>query len=190
MKSFDSTSSGLSKYGFKQALLSPHGFHSECLSWREREVAVFGDLISMGYDDSLNLISSRGCVLSLHCDNPSLTLSPISFDPVAFEEAIESPIIISGKQKSYEKDEFTVYTQRNGYAGVSIVAKNFNQSTTLLLTMNITGKNVMSHQGTLTTTVNIPPGQAKVIHHLFPEVEPGAWSYKSSLSYQRVKSER
>lgn len=142
----------------------------------------------MGYDDSLNLISSRGCVLSLHCDNPSLTLTPISFNPLAFEEALEGPIIISGKQKAYPKDEFIVYTQRNGYAGVSIVAKNLNHMTTLLLTMNITGKNVMSHQGTNTATVTIPPGEAKVIHHLFPEVEPGAWSYKSSLSYQRVKA--
>jgi hypothetical protein len=187
LKKFDATSSGLSLHGFKQALLSSEGFHSNPLSWKEREVLLVTDLISMGYDDNLNLISSRGCVLSLHCDTPTLSLTPLSFTPELYEEAIESPILLTDKPKRYPKDEYVIFTQRNGYAGASIVAKNMSRVSNLLLTMAITGKNVMSHQGSLTVTVSIPPGEAKVIHHLFPEVEPGGWSYKQAVTFERVK---
>lgn len=185
LKLFDTTPAGLSKHGFKDALLSPKGFHSGSLTWQEREIAILGDLISMGYDENLNLIACRGCVLSLHCDTPTLSLVPLSFNPHAYEEAIEGSIILTGKQKAYPKDQFVIYSQRNGYAGVSIVGKNSHQSSTLLLTMTVTGNNVMSHQGTLEVTVSIPPQEAKVIHHLFPEIEPGGWNYKTSLSFQR-----
>jgi hypothetical protein len=142
----------------------------------------------MGYDENLNLISCRGCVLSLHCDTSTLSpLTPISFNPQAYEEAMEGSILLTGKQKTYPKDQFVIYTQRNGYAGVSIVGKNLQKGTNLLLTMVVSGKNVMSHQGSLEVTVTIPPLEAKVIHHLFPEVEPGGWNYKTAVSFQRKK---
>jgi hypothetical protein len=142
----------------------------------------------MGYDTNLSLISSRGTVLSLHCDTNSLTLSPLSFDAEIYEEAMEGPILSSDKPKTYTKEECILFTQRNGYAGASIVAKNVSLVTKLAITMTISGKNVMSHTGALAVTVMIPPGEAKVIHHLFPEVEPGGWSYKQQVSFQRTKA--
>jgi hypothetical protein len=141
----------------------------------------------MGYDENLNLISCRGCVLSFHCDTSSLSLSPISFDSAAYEEALEGSVLLSGKQKAYAKDQYVLYTQRNGYAGVSIVAKNSHGKTALCLTMKVTGNNVLSHQGDLEATVTIPPHEAKVIHHLFPEVEPGGWNYKTAVTIQRKR---
>jgi hypothetical protein len=151
----------------------------------EREGMLLRDLACFGYDDDLNLVGSRSCVVSIHSEAKT-TMTLVPFNPLAFEEAIELPIIQTGTVKDYPKDGFKIFTKKNGYAGVSIVGKNEATDTSLLLTMNVTGTNIMSHTGSLGRSVTIPPGEEKVIHHLIPEVEPGSWSYKYSMSYTRI----
>lgn len=141
----------------------------------------------MGYDENLNLIGSRGCVISIHSET-SINITPVPFDYEAYEEALESAIILYGKVKDFPNDKFKLFIKKNGYAGVSIVGQNNNDDSFLDITMTITGTNVMSHTGNLITTITIPPKEAKVIHHLFPEVEPGKWNYKYNLSIQRKKN--
>ena len=143
------------------------------------------DLECFGYDADLNLIGSRGCVISAHSEEV-LKMVLVPFNPLAFEEAIELPIIQTGSMKEYAKDGFKVFTKKNGYAGVSIVAKNERSDSAMLLTVNVSGVNIMSHTSSLARTVRIPPGEAKVIHHLVPATEPGQWSYKYSMSYVRM----
>lgn len=154
-------------------------------TWEERESKLLEDLVSMGYDENLNLIGSRGCVLSIHSEAP-VDIHPIPFNPEIFEEALESAIFLSGKMKDYPNDKFKLFTKKNGYAGASILCQNDGEDF-LHFTMTITGVNVMSHVGSLTTTVKIPPKEAKIIHHIFPEIEPGKWSYKHNISVRRTK---
>lgn len=177
-------SEGLSQLEFKKALLSSNGFHMNS-TWEERESKLLEDLVSMGYDENLNLIGSRGCVLSIHSEAP-VDIHPIPFNPEIFEEALESAIFLSGKMKDYPNDKFKLFIKKNGYAGASILCQN-DGADFLHFTMTITGVNVMSHVGSLTTTVKIPPKEAKIIHHIFPEIEPGKWSYKHNISVQRTK---
>ena len=172
-------------FDFKNELLSNDGFYSS-LTWEERQSILLDDLISLGYDENLNLIGSRGCVISIHSESP-VNVTPTPFDSVAYEEAIESAIILYGKVKEFPNDQFKLFIKKNGYAGASIVGQN-NGDDFLHITMTITGNNVMSHTGNLTTAIIIPPKEAKVIHHLFPESEPGKWSYKYNLSVQRTKA--
>jgi phage gp45-like len=143
------------------------------------------DLIAMGYDQDLNLIGSRSCALSIHSETKS-ELKVIAFDEQVYEEAIERPVLLEGKEKSYANDGFKLFTKKNGYAGCSIAAQNVKSDSTLNLTMTVTGNNIMSHQGSLSTTIAIPPLETKIVHHIMPAVEPGAWSYKFSLSYTRT----
>lgn len=178
-----SSTKGLDLSNFKNALLFSDGFYSN-LTRDERESALLEDLISMGYDENLNLIGSRGCVLSIHSES-SVNITPISFDPAAYEEALESAIILYGKVKEFSNDKFKLFIKKNGYAGASIVCRNDGDDL-LHITMTITGINVMSHTGNLTSTVIIPPKEAKVVHHIFPEIEPGKWSYKYNLSAVRT----
>ncbi|CAE7652041.1 unnamed protein product, partial [Symbiodinium microadriaticum] len=151
----------------------------------EREEQLLKNLECFGYDEDLNLIGSRGVVVAVHTEE-DLRMGLAPFNPLAFEEAMELPIIQNGTVKDYPKDGFKIYTKKNGYAGVSIVAKNDRSDTALLLTVNVSGDNIMSHSSSLARTVHIPPSEAKVIHHLVPAMEPGAWSYKYSMSYARI----
>ena len=53
------------------------------------------DLECFGYDEDLNLIGSRGVVISVHSESKA-RLHTVPFDPIAYEEAMELPIMKSG----------------------------------------------------------------------------------------------
>lgn len=91
----------------------------------------------------------------------------------------------TGTIKQY--DEIKLYTKKNGYAGCSFIVKNESPSTHLSFTMDVTGTNITSHRGTLKYTAEVPPTEAKVLHHLMPDSDSAGWSYKFAMSYTRLQ---
>jgi len=186
VQNFEFTDAGLTLAGFKRALLSGEQYGIRPgLERDDREKALMRDLCALGYDDDLNLIGSRGCVISVHSEAP-VSITTVPFSQSAYDEAMELPILATGKKTEYESEGFAIYTKKNGYAGMSILAYNYRSDTQLILTVGVTGENILSHRGDLTHTVSVPPLEACVVHHLAPAVEPGGWSCKYSMSYKRV----
>jgi len=188
LRHFDSTRTGLTLKGFRLALLSSEAYGLRPGMTRdERENALMRDLISLGYDENLNLVGSRGCVISVHSEAP-VVMKTQPFTQNIYDEAMELPILAEGKKTDYENGGFTVYNKYNGFAGMSILVANNKEETNLKITMTVSGENVISHRGMLAYTATVPPMEACVLHHLAPAVEPGAWSCKFSLTYLREKA--
>ncbi len=184
ISTFDSSTLGLSLTGFIQAFSGEHEncFHGR-ISRAHKQDVLMRDLLAIGYDDDLNLIGSRGVVMSIHSEE-DITCKTVAFDAKIFEEAIELPIIATGTVSQF--DHVKLYTKENGYAGCSFVVKNELCDASVRFTMDVSGKNIMSHRGFLKATIDVPPNEAKVIHHLMPESDSGAWSYKCAMSYASI----
>ena len=76
---------------------------------------------------------------------------------------------------------------KSGFSGVSYVVKNNHESQSLIFTQDCSvGNNIISHRCDLKATVNIPPNEAKVLHHLAPKTCIGGWQSGYSASYEWV----
>ena len=77
----------------------------------------------------------------------------------------------------------TLYTRKSGFSGVSYVVKNDHHRTLKFTQDCSVGKNILSHRGTLNYEETIPPGEAKVLHHIMPENASTGWQSGFSASY-------
>ncbi len=77
-----------------------------------------------------------------------------------------------------------LYRHRSGYCGVSFLVEN-KHTFPLIFNLDCSkSKNVVSHRPSLKHQMVIPPGEAKIMHHLLPDsAEVGAWSWAYSASY-------
>lgn len=108
------------------------------------------------------------------------------FNPEAFEEAIELPILKYGVKRVLDPSKITLYTRKSGFSGVSYVIKN-EHTKTLKFTQDCSvGKNIVSHRGTLSFEVTVLPGQAEVLHHIMPDDRSSGWQSGFSASYDWV----
>ena len=86
------------------------------------------------------------------------------------------PIAITGK--------INLYRYRSGYGGVSFLVENKHTAPLVFILDCSESKNVVSHRPSLKHQQTIPPGEAKIMHHLLPDSsEVGAWSWAYSASY-------
>lgn len=108
------------------------------------------------------------------------------YNPEAFEEAIELPILKFGVKRVLDVNKITLFTRKSGFSGVSYIIKN-EHSRTLKFTQDCSvGKNIVSHRGALSFEETIPPGEAKVLHHIMPDNRMSGWQSGFSASYDWV----
>ena len=120
--------------------------------------------------------------LVVHSSSPH-TLQSQPHNPVAFEDAIELPILQSGIQRVLDPQKVTLYTRKSGFSGVSYVIKN-DHNMILKFTQDCSvGKNIVSHRGNLVYEETVYPGQAKVLHHIMPLNRLLGWQSGFSASY-------
>jgi calpain-15 len=105
-------------------------------------------------------------------------VKPIAFDAIAYEEAMELPVIEAGTPMDLFGDGSVIlYTRKAGYSGISYVAKNTTEEDAILLTLDLSGSsNIISNRLSLAADVMVPPNEAKVMHHIFPDDEHKDWS--------------
>jgi hypothetical protein len=121
--------------------------------------------------------ATRSVVLTIH-SSEKFSVEEIPFDDNIYEEAMELPAIHQGVTKDLFGDgKVILHTFKSGYAGMSFVAANHTDMNTLRLTLDLSGSdNIISHTGDMIATVDIPPNEAKVMHHIFPADDFGDWS--------------
>lgn len=131
----------------------------------------------------------RLATLSVHSTN-HFSLTEVPFNSFALEEAMELPVIRAGAQTDLFADgTFILYTLKSGYAGVSFVGQN-KDTVPLVLTMDFTGSNnIISSRGKLIDDILIPPGEAKVLHHISPLHDDKGWSYTWSCDAREATDE-
>jgi len=137
----------------------------------------------LGYSAGMQFESGRSAVLSVH-GTSAFTLETMVFDPAAYEEAVELPIKAQGEQTTFEEGKIVLYRYRAGYCGISFVVENKHTVPLIFVLDCSTSKNVVTHQADLKHQATIPPGEAKVMHHILPDSDSsGSWSWAYSASY-------
>ena len=122
-------------------------------------------------------IHSRRIAISVHADEP-IHLDKVTDDPAVIEEAQELPIL-QGTPVKY--GEIEVYVAQ-ATTGASMLAKN-TSSRPYKVTMDCSkSKNCKSHTGSLVNSMVIPPGEAKIMHHVTPAGR-GAWGYTYEMKW-------
>ena len=77
-----------------------------------------------------------------------------------------------------------LYRYRSGYCGVSFLVENKHTAPLVFMLDCSKSKNVVSHRPELKYQETIPPGEAKIMHHLLPDSsEVGQWSWAYAASY-------
>ncbi|KAH8057053.1 protease-like protein [Aureococcus anophagefferens] len=142
-----------------------------------------GLLLKLGYEpgktprDVPVPIHSRRVAISVHADEP-IHLDKVTDDPAVIEEAQELPIL-QGTPVKY--GEIEVYVAQ-ATTGASMLAKN-TSSRPYKVTMDCSkSKNCKSHTGSLVNSLVIPPGEAKIMHHVTPAGR-GAWGYTYEMKW-------
>ena len=142
-----------------------------------------GLLLKLGYEpgktprDVPVPIHSRRIAISVHADEP-IHLDKVTDDPAVIEEAQELPIL-QGTPVKY--GEIEVYVAQ-ATTGASMLAKN-TSSRPYKVTMDCSkSKNCKSHTGSLVNSLVIPPGEAKIMHHVTPAGR-GAWGYTYEMKW-------
>ncbi|KAH8060150.1 protease-like protein [Aureococcus anophagefferens] len=142
-----------------------------------------GLLLKLGYEpgktprDVPVPIRSRRVAISVHADEP-IHLDKVTDDPAVIEEAQELPIL-QGTPVKY--GEIEVYVAQ-ATTGASMLAKN-TSSRPYKVTMDCSkSKNCKSHTGSLVNSMVIPPGEAKIMHHVTPAGR-GAWGYTYEMKW-------
>ena len=129
--------------------------------------------------------SSRAAVLCVH-GTGRFTLEMAPFDALAYEEAVELPIISNGKCTEYDDGKVQFHTLASGYYGVSFLVRNNHTTKPLSFTLDCSdSKNTITHRDGMKHQQIIPPNEAKVLHHLCPK-EEGSWSWAHSGSYRFI----
>ena len=174
------TVTGISKVGFiriRQFLFQNSGAD---------ETKLRTEFAALGYNASMQRSPSiRSAVLSVHA-TVDFTLIPTAFDAGAYEEAVELPIKAFGECNSFEEGKICLYRYRSGYCGISFLVENNHPTDSLDFMLDCSSsKNVVSHHPSLKHKQTIPPGEAKVLHHLLPDnSEDGVgWSWGYSATY-------
>ena len=110
--------------------------------------------------------NSCNATVVVHTSGPhSLLEQP--FHPSVYEEAIELPIIEFGKATTLEQD-IVMYKLNCGFSGTSFVVKNSGSKSVKITHDCSSSVNAQSNQSSLRTTQILPPGEAKVTHHVAP----------------------
>jgi hypothetical protein len=119
----------------------------------------------------------RPGAIAFHSTKP-FQVNSIAFDAIAYEEAMELPVIEAGTPMDLFGDGSVIlYTRKSGYSGISYVAKNTTEEDAILLTLDLAGSsNIISNRLGLSVDVMVPPREAKVMHHIFPDDEHKDWS--------------
>jgi hypothetical protein len=80
--------------------------------------------------------------------------------------------------------KIALYRYRSGYCGVSFLVENKHTASLVFMLDCSKSKNVVSHRPSLKHQQTIPPGEAKIMHHLLPDSsDVGAWSWAYAASY-------
>lgn len=177
IENFDSRDGGLTADGFVecyQYMFEASG-NDQSVVWR--------DLHYMGYNNALDLSGARTFVLSVHAEC-RVGLWKVPFDPMAFEEALETPVKALGEVQDFANGALRVYKKKNGYWGVTLAVENLNGESAVTVTMDCSeSSNVVSHTGSLVAEVTVPSGETKIVHHLMPE-DLAAWSYSFKAGWR------
>jgi Ca2+-binding EF-hand superfamily protein len=168
---------GLTLAGFIKAQLFvfKHTGGDEQKLWEEFKL--------LGYNANLEFTAGREATMSLH-GTGEFFVETQPFDPNAYEEAMELPIIHAGTLQSFEDGKLGLYRFRSGYGGMSFVIKN-NNIVPVTFNLDCSGsENVCSHRGDLAHQLTCPAGEAKVLHHLMPlDASNSRWTWAYSASF-------
>ena len=179
LKALDCTPEGLTPDGFLQYywyLLQANGGDEEKL-WEYLEF--------MGYDRMLHLNRARAFVMSVHSSfDVSLTQLPHCAD--VYEEALERPVKELGEARTMGGDgDVIVYTHKSGYWGVTLAVEN-NKDVPLSVKVDCSSSdNIVSSAGELDSTMVVPAGETKIVHHLMPQKQD-RWSWGYSMQWQEA----
>jgi len=133
---------------------------------------------------------SRSAVISFHSTG-QMDIQKVAFDAETYEEAIELPIIAMGKVQYLTEDKSIGFiTLKSGYAGMSFLGQNNDPTDAMCFTLDLEGsKNIVSHRGHLNIDTLVPPGEAKVLHHISPDDPSEGWSMNMSIGARWLDQE-
>lgn len=77
-----------------------------------------------------------------------------------------------------------MYSFESGFSGISYVVKNTGASALKFTHDCRKSKNLQSNQSSLITTQIVPPGEAKVTHHLAPKDCGKDWKVKAKTAWE------
>jgi len=146
----------------------------------------------------LYLVKARSVVLAVHCSEPFEIQPTPTFDPDAYAEAVERPILEKGACTEYDDGRIKLYILKSGYGGVSFLVQNCVSDTEpwksmgsrrVMLHFHLDcseSVNTMSHRGSLCCTLCIPPGEVRVGHHLMPidASREWDWTYEAAMKWE------
>lgn len=111
---FDNRDGALTMDGFLAAYL--YVFQSRGCN----EAQLWKELKSLGFNEQLEEVNARTFVVSVHADmTPGATLEEIAFDPELYEDAVELPIIQTGKTTDFADGAIALHSQMSAHGGLS-----------------------------------------------------------------------
>lgn len=134
---------------------------------------------------------SRPAVLSIHCSHADIILHEMPYDPLICEEADSLPAVHDGQPRNLVADNSIVlYSWKSGYDGSSYVVKNNDPYMRVCgVTIDLSGSNnIVTQRGDIGASqveVFVPPGSARLVHHIVPKEFGQGWSttFKSTCRW-------
>lgn len=133
---------------------------------------------------------ARTATLVIHCTS-TFGIREITFHADTYESAMDLPVINEGSEMDLFGDgSVMLYTRKSAYAGLSYVARNQTERDAIVLSMDFAGsENIISHRGKLVADIAIPPGHAKVLHHIAPADDCKDWAVGWSCNARWITEE-
>ena len=152
-------------------------FHGLITDPVARHAALQADLLAMGYDKSLDLIGGRSVVISMHSEE-DLNCEAIRSDPDGkiFTDAMEQSYCCKGRiirsENGYKLMRWAPGSERM----MSFMLHNRTDDTVITFFLEVTSQGAIAHTGSLTSTMEVLPGECKVLNHIIKKPPPSSTS--------------